>query len=345
MLQKAGVNDAQLIADDHHESLGTDKNRLIESITEVEASHPKEVGSSALSLRPSEPETTPETARPAVPGSESGLSSGISRLRLWTEGLGSIFVEKGPEVETGSFLEQIITVPLPPVDTHPSSPTESLEDLPALPSSEPSSRPGTPETAAGSGEFSSPKFPEDRLNTKAKAEYLRLPSGISQTPSSDQDLLPLSPDLSADSKYASDTSLQREHNTPSISPEFQNLEYLASASVSHPIDDPEYEDPSLSFGSGIIQTVPVAQVGLRSPIFPGASGFGLFPSAVDSTTRRFFPQQGGSDIDDEPDYDSAAREKDNQGQPTPSIEIDELVEGSDERNQGGEEEEGWNSLS
>lgn len=337
------MRDVQLIADDRHESLTTDKNRLTESILEVEGIHLKEVGSSVLSLRPSAPEITPETTRPAVSGSAIGLRSDISRL--WTKGLGSIFVEKGPEAETGSFLEQIITVPLLLADTHSSSATEPLEDLPALPLSEPSSRPGTPKIAAGSGEFSSLKFPENRLNTKAKAEYLRLSSGISRTPSGDQDLL-LSPDLPADKEYASDASLQLEHNTPSISPEFQDLGYLASANVSHPINDLEDEDPSLSsFGSGIVQTVPVAQVGLRSPMFPGASGFGLFTGAVDSTTRRFFSQKNSSDIDDEPDYNSAAREKDNQGQPTPSTGIDEPVEGSDENNRGGEEEEGWNSLS
>lgn len=336
------MRDAQLIADDRHESLTTDKNRLTESILEVEGSHLKEVGSSALSLRPSALEIIPETTKLAVSGSGIGLRSGISSL--WTEGLGSIFVERGPGAETGSLLEQIITAPLLLADTHSSSVTEPLEDLPALPLSEPSSRPGTPKIAAGSGEFSSLKFPENRLNTKAKAEYLRL--SISRTPSGDQDLLPLSPDLPADNEYSSDASLQPEHNTPSISPEFQDVGYLASASVSHTINDPEDEDPSLSsFGSGIVQTVPVAQVGLRSPMFPGASGFGLFPGAVDSTTRRFFPQKNGSDIDDEPDYNSAAREKDNQGQPTPSTGIDEPVEGSDEKNRGGEEEEGWNSLS
>lgn len=339
------MRDAQLIADDRHQSLTTDKHRLTESIADIEASHPKEVESSVSSLKPSATEITPAIVSLAVEGSESGLRSDIFHLRLQTEVPGSIFVEKRLEFETRSLLEQIITVPLPPADTLSPSPTEPLEDLPALPSSEPSSRPGTPEIAAGSSGLSPLKFSENRLNTEAKAEYLRLSSGISQTPSGDQDLLPLSPDLSADSEYANGASFRPEYNTPSISPEFQDPGYLDSADASHPIDDPKDEDPSLSsFGSGIVQTVPVAQVGLRSPMFPGASGFGLFLGAVDSTTRRFFPQQGSSGIDDDPDYDSATREKDNQGRPTPATGIDG-VEGSDESNQEGEAEEGWNSLS
>lgn len=286
---EAGQEDVELITNDNCESSTSGKQILTEPIPEVEASRSEGVESSASPVGPSAPEVARGVVGPAIESSESDLSSNISRLRLQNEGPNSTFVEKGPEIKMRSLSERIITAPLPPADTSSSSPIE-----PALPSGEPSSRPGTPEPTILT-------FPENHLNTKAKAGHLHLPPSIPRTPSGDQILL--SPDL--------------------------------SVNVSQSVGDPEDEDPSLSsFGNGIVQTVPVAQVGLRSPMFPGVSGFGLLLGAVDSTSRRFFPQQGGLDIDDEPDYGSTAPEKDN---------LDGPAEHGDKSDQEGEE--GWNSLS
>lgn len=263
---------------------------------------------------------TRETAKLVVQDSESHLF--LNRLDtfrpdLQTEAPGPNFVEKEPKIERGSFPE-ITTTPFPETDNFSYLPVGPLKDLPALPPSEPSSRPGTPDSVAGRpvGESISPKLRGSQLSTKAKAEHLRLPSSVPRINLDDQDLPLLSSDQSADSKYTN---------------------------VSQSTDDPEDEDPSLSsFGSGIVQTVPVAQVGLRSPMFPGTSGFGLLLGAIDSSTRRFFPQQGGLDINEESDDDSPAPDKDTQSRSTLSIGIDAPTEDGGKEDKG---EEGWNSLS
>lgn len=274
----------------------------------------KEEGSeedkSSTSPRSSPLDITREIVRLVVESSEGDLFLNHSDTsRPQTEVLGSTFVEV-PEIETGSFPEQITTAPLPSADSFSSSPVGPLEDLPALPPSEPSTRPSTPDPV---GESIYPKLRESHLNEKAKAE-LRLPTGVSRVLLGDQDLPLPSPDQSAESEYTN---------------------------VSQPNDDPEDEDPSLSsFGDGIVQTVPVAQVGLRNPMFPGASGFGLLLGAINSPTQRFFPQ--GLDINDESVHDSAVPEKDSEGRSTLSIGIDASTEDGGEGDKG---EEGWNSLS
>lgn len=286
-----------------------------------EESRIKEVRFSTSPLSsPPLPDVTRETAGLVVEDFDSGLS--LNRLdafrpHLQTEAPGPSFVEKEPKIERGSFSEQIITTPLPQTSNFSYLPVGPLEDLPVLPPSEPSSRSGTPDPVTGpASEAISPKLRGSHSSTKAKAEYLRLPSDVPRINLGDQDL-PLSSDQSADNKYTN---------------------------VSQPTDDPEDEDPSLSsFGSGIVQTVPVAQVGLRSPMFPGASGFGLLLGAIDSSTRRFFPQQSGLDINEESDDDSPAPDKDSQSRSTLSIGIDASTEDGGEEDKKGEE--GWNSPS
>lgn len=272
----------------------------------------EEAKSSTSSPRSPPLDITREIVRLVVESSEGDLFLNHSDAsRTQTEALGSTFVEEVPEIETESFPEQITTAPLPSADSFSSLPVGPLEDLPALPSSEPSTRPSTPDPV---GESIYPKLRESHLNEEAKAE-LSLPSAVSRILLSDQDLPLLSPDQSAESEYTN---------------------------VSQPNDDPEDEDPSLSlFGDGIVQTVPVAQVGLRNPMFPGASGFGLLLGAINSPTQRFFPQ-GGLDINDESVHDSAVPEKDNEGRSTLSIGIDASAEDGGEGDKG---EEGWNSLS
>lgn len=284
-----------------------------------EESRTKEVQSSTSPPSSSPPpDITRETAGLVVEDSESGLS--LNRLDTFRSHLQieapEPNLEKEPKIERGSFPKQITTTPLPQTDNFSYLPAEPLENLPALPPSEPLSRSGTPDPVAGPvGESVSPKLRGSHLSTKA--EYLRLPSDVPRINLDDQDLPLLSSDQSADSKYTN---------------------------VSKPTDDPEDEDPSLSsFGSGIVQTVPVAQVGLRSPMFPGTSGFGLLLGAIDSSTRRFFPQQSGLDINEESDDDSPAPDKGNQSHSTLSIGIDTPTENGGEGDKKGEE--GWNSLS
>lgn len=278
-------------------------------LEDIKEENSEEAKSSTSSPRSSPLDITREIVRLVVESSEGDLFlSHSDGSRPQTEAPGSTFA---PEIKMGSFPEQITTAPLPSADSFLSSPVGPLEDLPALPSSEPSTRPSTPDPV---GESIFPKPRESHLNKKAKAE-LRLPSGDSRILLGDKDLPLLSPDQSAESEYTN---------------------------VSQSNDDLEDEDPSLSsFGGGIVQTVPVAQVGLRSPMFPGASGFGLLLGAINSSTQRFFPQ-GGLDINDESAHDSEVPEKDNEGRSTLSIGIDASAEDGGEGDKG---EEGWNSPS
>lgn len=302
-------------------------------------------GSEYPALSPSEPsppEATPEVAK-LVAGNLVNQRSALA-----TSGPSPIphpqpkapepaSTETGLEIERGSSPELIIAAPLPPVDMSLSA-TKSLEDLPALPLNGPSSRPDTPKTTVDpSNEPTLLKFPESRSNKKVDVKHLHLPSDIPRDPSSDGDLPLLSPDPTADSEYAGGVSLQSRSATS----------HSNDANAPRLAGNPEDEGESLSsFGDGTIQAIPVAQVGLGNPMFPGTSRSGGFLGTTDSPTQRFFPGLSGPvDIDEfeELAHDPTVSEKDNERGSVPSIEVNAPVEEGSENGEKGEE--GRNPLS
>lgn len=302
------LEDMNPIAGDRHEPLMVEKEILTESIADTEENRFEEVESSVSSLgRPSPLGITREISRTTTEGSESDLllhRPDTPSLRPQTKAPESISVQKELKIEMESFSEQLMTAPLPPVHTFPSLPTELLEDLPALPPSEPSSRPGTPEFVADPpGESPSLTPPENRSNAKVDVGYLRLPLGISRFLSGDRDLPLPSPDPSADSGYAG-VSLQSGPDIPSLLPESRNSGHVTSANVPQPSDDLEDEDPSLSLFRDRAQAVSVPQVGLRSPMFPGASGFRQLLGTINFSTPHLVSQPSGDPEDEDPSLSS-----------------------------------------
>lgn len=331
------LDNVKTVARDRHESPTADKSILAELVAGTKENHYQEVESSALPpTKLSSSESTRDVIKPVVedpvtdkrPG-HSNIQGPSPSLHSQTEGEDA-FAKQESEIGKKVSPELIITAPLPPVDSSSHfSTTKPLEDLPSLPLDESSSRPSTPKFVVDPPTETTPKFPHSRSNKRVDVEHLRLPS------STLRDLPLLSPDPATGNKYPGGVSLQLGLDT---SP-------LNDTNASQTTDDPEDEDPGMSsFGDGTIQAIPVAQVGLRSPMFPGTSRSKNVLGATDSPTQRFFPQISGPvDIDefDESAYDPKATEKDNRRRSLPSIGVDAPAEDGGEKGEEGRSPLSW----
>lgn len=256
------------------------------------------------------------------------------------------------EVESRSSSDPTITAPLPPFPSFTAM--GPIGDLPELPSSEPPSRQGTPKIVIDSPREPGPlQFPE-RRGTRKDVDHLRLPSTISPIPSSYENLPLLSPDPVADNEYTGGVSLESGSEVPFVSTESREFNRFNGANASHTTDDPEDEDPNVSsFGGGAVQAIPVAQVGLRSPMFPGGSRPTNFLGAMETPTKRFFSQQSDTiEINESSQsvHSPSANGAEKRRGSAPSIEDDVRTEDDGDGQKGeksektektGEGEEGW----
>lgn len=284
------------------------------------------------------------------------VSSGSPISAVQQEVIEESSLEDGVKAEIGS--DPTIMTSLPLIDqTTLNSPSltntvSALEDLPELPESQPTSRPTTPNIVVEPPNESTPlQFPESRSTRKVDVSHLRLPSNIPR----EEGLPLLSQGEFVGNEYIGGVSLRSGSETSFMSSESP---ILTGTSASHTIDDIEDADPNVSsFGDGSVQAIPVAQVGLRSPMFPSGSGSHNLLGAINHPAQRFSSQL--SHIDESP---SEPQTPEGMGQlgSSPPAEGDPQVGGGEkgedpekkegevlEKKEGeeGEGEEGWGSLS
>lgn len=260
-----------------------------------------------------------------------------------------------PEEEVKGRLGSVSsTITPPPLTTAhqltPASPslvTPALNagDLLEFSKKQPDSRPSTPRAPQiVINSIDSPNGPDilpfpGRRSPKVDVAHLRLPSNIPRDPGLPQILR----QESSESQFTGGVSLSgpQDFTSPdpsSISTGARNLGTPGAIIYG----DPKDEDPSLSsFGDGELQGIPVAQVGLRSPMFTSSSKAQGFLRANNAPSQRF--PSPDNDIDGVTPGVEENRKL--ELAPSPSIEAEPRAEEVDKGKGGKEGEEGWNSLS
>lgn len=225
------------------------------------------------------------------------------------------------------------------------TPALGYGDLLEFSKRKPDSRPSTPRAPQiVINSIDSPNGPDilpfpGRRSPKVDVAHLRLPSDIPRDPGLPQILR----QESSQSQFTGGVSLSGPQDftspdPPSLSTAARNFG-TPSAII---YGDPEDEDPSLSsFGDGELQGIPVAQVGLRSPMFTSSSKAQGFLRANNAPSQRF--PSPDNDIDG--DTPRVEENRKLELAPSPSIEAEPRAEEVDKGEGGKEGEEGWNSLS